>query len=80
MKTFGRVDLMVDNAGWSRSSTPLLDLEPDDWDHYMAVNVRGTLNLFSVMRSRGVAGCGWLWRGGRRGGGSSAASAGLAMS
>lgn len=40
MRTFGRVDSLVNNAGIIRW-TPLEDLTVEDWDQLFAVNVRG---------------------------------------
>jgi NAD(P)-dependent dehydrogenase (short-subunit alcohol dehydrogenase family) len=38
---FGRVDVLVANAALQVVS-PLVELEPDDWDRQIAVNLRGT--------------------------------------
>jgi 2-hydroxycyclohexanecarboxyl-CoA dehydrogenase len=40
---FGRVDVLVNNAGWDKAS-PFLDSEPDDWDRAIAVNLYGVLH------------------------------------
>lgn len=40
VKTFGKVDILVNNAGIAEFK-PFLDLTPEDWDHTMAVNLRG---------------------------------------
>lgn len=38
---FGRVDLLVNNAGiWF--ARPFLEISPDEWDRVVAVNLRGT--------------------------------------
>lgn len=42
-RRFGRVDVLVNNAGWDRSS-PFLDSDPADWDRVIAINLYGVLN------------------------------------
>ena len=39
---FGRVDVMVNNAGVSGAATKFTDIEDTDWDLAFQVNVRGT--------------------------------------
>jgi 3-oxoacyl-[acyl-carrier protein] reductase len=41
MKQFGRVDIVVSNAGIFRA-TPILETETSEWDRIMSVNLRGT--------------------------------------
>ena len=38
---YGRIDVLVNNAGLLFSRVPLLEIEPERWDQLMAVNVRG---------------------------------------
>ncbi len=38
---FGRIDVLVNNAGISGAEKPCLDFGPDDWDETLAVNLRG---------------------------------------
>jgi NAD(P)-dependent dehydrogenase (short-subunit alcohol dehydrogenase family) len=40
MDTYGRVDVLVNNAGIWRGGT-ILDISEDDWDQTMSVNVKG---------------------------------------
>jgi len=39
---FGRLDVIVANAGINGVWAPIDDLKPDEWDKTMAVNLRGT--------------------------------------
>lgn len=39
---FGRLDIIVANAGINGVWAPIDDLKPDEWDKTMAVNLRGT--------------------------------------
>ena len=45
MSAFGRVDILVNNAGMDRAVS-ILDLEEDEWDRFMAVNLKSAF-LFS---------------------------------
>jgi 2-deoxy-D-gluconate 3-dehydrogenase len=40
MRAFGRIDVLVNNAGISGAEKPFLELVPDEWDEVMAVNLR----------------------------------------
>ena len=43
VKTFGRVDVLVNNAGITRD-TLLIRMKESDWDAVIAVNLKGTFN------------------------------------
>jgi NAD(P)-dependent dehydrogenase (short-subunit alcohol dehydrogenase family) len=39
---FGRLDVVIANAGINGVWAPIDDLKPDEWDHTIAVNLKGT--------------------------------------
>lgn len=41
IRVFGRIDVLVNNAGISGDEKPFVDLTPEDWDGVLAVNLRG---------------------------------------
>ncbi len=41
-EAFGRLDVVVANAGINGVRTPIASLEPEEWDRVLAVNLRGT--------------------------------------
>lgn len=49
VERFSRLDIFVNNAGWSKVMKPLLELTQEDWDTYMTINVRG--NLFCLQEA-----------------------------
>jgi 2-hydroxycyclohexanecarboxyl-CoA dehydrogenase len=40
---FGRIDVLVNNAGWDKVG-PFLDSDPADWDRVIQINLYGVLN------------------------------------
>lgn len=46
---FGRLDVFVNNAGWSKALNFLRDISAEEWDLYMNVNLRG--NLFCIQEA-----------------------------
>ncbi len=57
---FGRIDVLVNNAGVSSSTVSVLDIGVDEWDRVMAINARGVfLGVRTVgrkMRDQGRGG------------------------
>lgn len=41
LSRFGQIDILVNNAGIS-SSTPIVDIEEQEWDRILSVNLKGT--------------------------------------
>ena len=56
MAQFGRIDVLVNNAGWDKAS-PFVDSDPADWDRAIAVNLYGVLHtcraVLPVMAGQG---------------------------
>ena len=54
--TFGRVDVLVNNAGWDKASA-FADSDPADWDRVIAINLYGVLNtskaVLPLMKEQG---------------------------
>ena len=44
---FGRVDVLVNNAGWDEAA-PFLETEPELWQKIIAINLQGPLNMHHV--------------------------------
>ena len=42
-ETFGRIDVLVNNAGWDKVG-PFIDSDEADWDRVIAINLYGVLN------------------------------------
>jgi 2-hydroxycyclohexanecarboxyl-CoA dehydrogenase len=43
MQQLGRVDVLVNNAGWDKAA-PFIESDPADWDRVIAINLYGVLN------------------------------------
>lgn len=48
VKQFGRIDILINNAGITKDKT-LLKMEQDDWDKVLAVNLTGVFNCTQVV-------------------------------
>ncbi|MCL2529722.1 MAG: SDR family oxidoreductase [Coriobacteriia bacterium] len=57
MERFGRIDVLVNNAGVAGPTSPIQDVDPEAWDYTLAVNLRGpfyTIKLVTpVMKEQG---------------------------
>ena len=57
VQRFGRLDVMVNNAGWTHRNRPALEVNEDEFDRCFAVNVKSlylaTLHATPVFRAQG---------------------------
>ena len=57
VETFGRLDVMINNAGVIEPISHLAVADPDDWNHVVDVNLKGDFNgmraALPVMRAQG---------------------------
>ena len=57
LKTFGRLDILIGNAGVLKPITPLADADPEEWGHVIDVNIKGVFNgvraVLPVMQDQG---------------------------
>jgi 2-hydroxycyclohexanecarboxyl-CoA dehydrogenase len=42
-RQYGRIDVLINNAGWDKAS-PFVDSDPADWDRAIAINLYGVLH------------------------------------
>ncbi|MCR5864412.1 SDR family oxidoreductase [Aquincola sp. J276] len=57
VQAFGRLDVMVNNAGWTHRNRPMLEVSEEDFDRLYAINVKSiylsALHAVPVMRGQG---------------------------
>jgi 3-oxoacyl-[acyl-carrier protein] reductase len=57
MQRFGRLDIVVNNAGWTHRNKPLLEVSEDEFDRVFAVNVKSIFHMTNavvpIMRKQG---------------------------
>src|SRR6478609_4831456 len=55
-RQFGRIDVLVNNAGWDKVG-PFVDSDPADWDRIIAINLYGVLHtckaVLPIMAAQG---------------------------
>ncbi len=52
---FGRLDVLVNNAGWAPARTPLIKLGSEDQDRILAINLRAPITLSRLAAARMLA-------------------------
>lgn len=59
LKAFGRLDIVVNNAGWTYRNKPVLETTEEEFDRVFAINVKSIFNftLAAVPHLEKTAGC-----------------------
>jgi 3-oxoacyl-[acyl-carrier protein] reductase len=45
LDAFGRIDIVVNNAGWSHKNRPMLEVSEDEFDRVYAINVKSIYHM-----------------------------------
>lgn len=45
LETFGRLDIVVNNAGWSHKNRPMLEVSEEEFDRIYAINVKSIYHM-----------------------------------
>jgi 3-oxoacyl-[acyl-carrier protein] reductase len=48
-KTFGRIDIVVNNAGWTHRNKPLLEVTEEEFDRILAINVKSIFHMVQAV-------------------------------
>jgi 3-oxoacyl-[acyl-carrier protein] reductase len=48
-KTFGRLDIVVNNAGWTHRNKPLLEVTEEEFDRILAINVKSIFHMVQAV-------------------------------
>ncbi len=60
MQSFGRIDIVVNNAGWTHRNKPMLEVTEEEFDRLFDINVKAIFHMTSatvpIMRKQG-GGC-----------------------
>jgi 3-oxoacyl-[acyl-carrier protein] reductase len=48
-KTFGRLDIVVNNAGWTHRNKPLLEVTEQEFDRIFAINVKSIFHMVQAV-------------------------------
>ncbi len=59
LETFGRLDIVVNNAGWSHKNRPMLEVSEEEFDRVYAINVKSIYHMaFAAVPALGKQGGG----------------------
>ncbi len=57
LNSFGRLDIVINNAGWTHRNKPMLDVSEDEFDKVYAINVKAIFHMTNatvpLMRDQG---------------------------
>ena len=49
LQAFGKLDIVVNNAGWTHKNKPLLDVTEDEFDRVYSINVKSIFHMTSAV-------------------------------